>query len=107
MLIDKQNNNGESSSPSHCIIEAQRSNGYSTHETPHRSMDTLKSSKETGYIRNYETTLNRHEFQQRSSPPSPPIRRRVRQQVRDSYLYIFIYLYPDDMKKIITQQTLF
>ncbi|KAK0091503.1 hypothetical protein PV326_003108, partial [Microctonus aethiopoides] len=78
---DKQNNNGESSSPSHCIIETQRSNGYSTHETPHRSMDTLKSTKETGYIRNYETTHNRHEFQQRSSPPSPPIRRRVRQQI--------------------------
>ena len=90
---EKQNNHVRAASPSHYVIEAARSNGHIKQESPRIHADSLlRPQKESTYSRTYEASRRqtqpeqehrktRNEHRQREEPPSPPVRRKLREQV--------------------------
>lgn len=93
LFLDNLNGTIPANSSKHYVVETSRTNGsLSRKEKPRNHGDNVRQQKDTTtYTKNYKTTLrkNHESHSQRTSPPSPPVRRRVREQV-DKYLLIFI-----------------
>ena len=82
---EKQNNHGRTSSPAHYVNDTSRNNGY----VPENTRNHVESS----HSRTFESKRHQERQEppeyQRNGAPSPPLRRRVREQVQkiESFQY--------------------